>query len=198
LNRGKREKDFFSFSFLFSLQVVTRGLTTPFQGPSPSSEARRKEEAAAMHPGFRKEPLPGTLLWRRTTLKRPRNFFSHFYGLQPRQRHPSGLRRPYTSSKEFRQAGTAPTLSARNLTTGRVSVNVNCKPPHAGQELPGCVSVNANCKPPHAGQELTGRVSVNANCKPPHAGQELPGRVSVNSNCKPPHGLSAMSGLSGN
>ena len=59
------------------------------------------------------------------------------------------------------------------------SVVVNCKPPHAGQELPGRVSVIVNCKPPHAGQELPGRVSVNANCKPPHAGQELPGRVSV-------------------
>ena len=77
-NRGKREKDF--FSFFFSPSVAggqTRGLTTPFQGPSPSSEARRKEEAAVMHQGFRKEPLSGALLWRRTTLKRPRNFFHH-------------------------------------------------------------------------------------------------------------------------
>ena len=32
---------------------------------------------------------------------------------------------------------------------------------HAGQELPGRVSVNVNSKPPHAGQELPGRVSVN-------------------------------------
>jgi hypothetical protein len=44
--------------------------------PSPSSEARRKEEAAVMHQGFRKEPLSGALLWSQTTLKRPRNFFS--------------------------------------------------------------------------------------------------------------------------
>ncbi len=31
-----------------------------------------------MYQGFRKEPLPGALLWRRTTLKRPQIFFGQF------------------------------------------------------------------------------------------------------------------------
>ena len=110
------------------------------------------------------------------------------------QRHPSGLRRPATSSRELRQAGTAPTPSTRNLTTGRVSVNANCKPSHDALELAGCVSVNANCKPPHDAQELAGSVSVNANCKPLHAAQELAGRVSVNANCKPPHAAQELAG----
>jgi hypothetical protein len=53
----------------------TRGLTTPFQVPSASSETCRKEEEVVMNQGFRKEPIPGALLWRRTTVKCPRKIF---------------------------------------------------------------------------------------------------------------------------
>ena len=74
------------------------------------------------------------------------------------------------------------------------SVVVNCKPPHAAEDIAGRVSVNANCKPPHAGQELPGRVSVNANCKPPHAADVVAGRMSGNVNCKPPHAADVVAG----
>ncbi len=71
MNRVNREKDFFSFFFPSVPDGQTRGLTTPFQDPSPSSEARRKEEEVVIHQGFHKEPLSGALLWRWTKLKRP-------------------------------------------------------------------------------------------------------------------------------
>jgi hypothetical protein len=41
------------------------------------------------------------------------------------------------------------------------------------------VSVNTNCKPPHAADEIAGRVPVNANCKWPHATDAIAGRLSV-------------------
>ena len=63
MNSGKREKDFFSFSFVF---LRCRW----------SNEGFDHSFSTAMHQGFHKEPLPGALLWRRTTLKRPRKFFS--------------------------------------------------------------------------------------------------------------------------
>ena len=60
-----------------------------------------------------------------------------------------------------------------------MSVNANCKPPHAADEVAGRVSVNVNCNPPHAADEIAGRVSVNVNCKPPHAADAIAGRLSV-------------------
>jgi hypothetical protein len=42
-----------------------------------------------MHQGFRKEPLPGALIWRRTTLKRPRNFFFANYDKFPEEPGPA-------------------------------------------------------------------------------------------------------------
>jgi hypothetical protein len=41
------------------------------------------------------------------------------------------------------------------------------------------VSVNGNCKPPHAAEDIAGRVPVNANCKPPDAADAIVGRLSV-------------------
>ncbi len=75
MNRDSERRTSFLFLLFLSCRWSTRGLTTPFQGSSPSPEARRKEEAADMHQGFRKEPLSGALLSRRTTLKRPRKIF---------------------------------------------------------------------------------------------------------------------------
>jgi hypothetical protein len=41
------------------------------------------------------------------------------------------------------------------------------------------MSVNVNCKSPHAADEITGRVSGNVNCKPSHAADAIVGRLSV-------------------
>ena len=60
-----------------------------------------------------------------------------------------------------------------------MSVNTNCKPPHADDEIAGRVSVAVNCKSPHAADDIAGRVPVNVNCKPPHAADAIAGRLSV-------------------
>ncbi len=48
-----------------------------------------------------------------------------------------------------------------------MSVNVNCKSPHAVEEIAGRVSVNVN----------SGRLFDRVNCKPPHAAEGLAGRL---------------------
>ncbi len=77
---------------------------------------------------------------------------------------------------------------------GRGPTNANGIAPHAAEEIAGRVSVNVNCKSHHAAEEIAGRASVTVNCKAPHAAEEITGRVSANANCKPPHADEEIAG----
>jgi hypothetical protein len=101
LNRGKREKDFFSFSFVFSqLQVVNEGFDHSFSRALSQLGSAPKRRGSCHAPGVSQGTAARCTAMEADHAKASAKIFF----LHPRQHHPSGLRRPSTSSKELRQA----------------------------------------------------------------------------------------------
>ncbi len=101
MNRGKREKDFFSFSFVFlSCRWSNEGFDHSFSRALSQVGSAPKRRSSCHAPGVSQGTVARCTAMEADHAKASAKIFF----LHPRQRHPAGLRCPSTSSMELRQA----------------------------------------------------------------------------------------------